>query len=92
MFAYDGMTRHQMLYGGTDESRHSTVTNSSEAAPLTSEDLLTQQGAAPTKKTSQTNQLDLNEQTQELYLTTDGGSAWSFVPLNQNGCVQEAIC
>lgn len=81
VFAYDGMTRHQMLYGGTDEPRHSTVTNSSEAAPLTSEDLLTQQGAAPTKKTSQTNQLDLNEQTQELYLTTDGGSAWSFVPL-----------
>lgn len=44
------MTRHQMLYGGTDEPRRSTVTSSSEAAPLTSEDLLTQQGAAPTKK------------------------------------------
>lgn len=79
VFAYDGLTRHQRLYGDTSEPIQPTA--SSEAAPLTSDDLLTQQGTAPTKKVNQTNHLDLNEQTRELYLTTDGGTTWSFVPL-----------
>lgn len=48
---------------------------------MTSDELLTQQGKAPTKKVNQTNQLDLNGQTNELYLTTDSGTTWSFVPL-----------
>ncbi|MGM0165161.1 hypothetical protein IGI39_000102 [Enterococcus sp. AZ135] len=79
VFAYDGLIRRQTLYGGTSESSPSTT--SSEAASLTSDELLTQQGEAPTKKVNQTNQLDLNGQTNELYLTTDSGTTWSFVPL-----------
>ena len=79
VFVYDGMTRQQNLYDGNSEPAHSTP--SSEAAPLTSDELLAQQGAAPDMKANQTNQLDLNQQTQELYLTTNGGTNWSFVPL-----------
>lgn len=83
VFIYDGMLRHQNLYGGQDTSGSNTSerSTSSEAAPLTSDQLLTQQGAAPNKRTNQLNELDLNNQTHELYMTTDGGTAWSFVPL-----------
>lgn len=53
----------------------------SREIPLSSDNLLTQQGTAPNRRTNQTNQLDLNNETHELYMTTDGGSSWSFVPL-----------
>ncbi|MGG5370612.1 WD40/YVTN/BNR-like repeat-containing protein [Enterococcus sp. AZ196] len=77
VFTYYGVTRYQNLYS----AEPSRSTASSAAAPLTSNELLTQQGTAPTKKVNQMNQLDLNEQTRELYLTTNGGTDWSFVPL-----------
>lgn len=79
VFTYDGLNRHQDLYGGHSEPAKSTV--SSEAAPLSSDDLIVQQGTAPEKRRNQANQLDLNNETYELYMTTDSGSTWSFVPL-----------
>lgn len=80
VFAYDGMTRHQNLYGGIAESEPSYSTTSSEV-PLSSDDLLTQQGEAPSQPANQTNKLELNAETNELYMTTDSGTSWSFVPL-----------
>lgn len=80
VFAYDGMNRHQNLYGGTTEPEPSHSITSSEA-PLSSDDLLTQQGKAPSQSVNQTNKLELNTETHELYMTTDSGTSWSFVPL-----------
>lgn len=79
VFTYDGLNRHQDLYGGHSEPAKSIA--SSEAAPLSSDDLIVQQGTAPEKRTNQANQLDLNNETHKLYMTTDSGSTWSFVPL-----------
>lgn len=77
VFTYDGLNRHQNLYGGHSEPAKSIA--SSEAAPLSSDDLIVQQGTAPEKRTNQANQLDLNNETHELYMTTDSGSTWSYL-------------
>lgn len=79
VFGYEGLTRHRMLYG--ESERPSTYSTASSEAPRSSAGLLTQQGKAPNKQVNQANQLELNNETHELYMTTDSGAAWTFVPL-----------
>lgn len=68
--------RHQ-----NNSSVDTVSTTSSSEASRSSAGLLMQQGTAPNKQVNQANQLDLNNETHELYMTTDGGGTWSFVPL-----------
>ncbi|HCM86399.1 MULTISPECIES: WD40/YVTN/BNR-like repeat-containing protein [Enterococcus] len=70
--------QHHLLDG---DSPGRTVSTSSSETMLSSDDLLIQQGTAPNRQINQVNQLDFNNETHELYMTTDGGGSWSFVPL-----------
>ncbi|MFC4772401.1 WD40/YVTN/BNR-like repeat-containing protein [Enterococcus hermanniensis] len=75
----DGLKRHRNLYGTTNQNTSTTTSTSQQTT--TSAHLLEQHGTAPTTKTDQTSQLKLNQQTNELYMTTDSGSSWRFIPL-----------
>ena len=79
VFIHDGLNHHRNL--NDTSSPISSNTSSSTQQTTNQSDLLEQQGKAPTTKTDQTNQLKLNQQTNELYMTTDSGNSWIFVPL-----------
>lgn len=68
--------RHQ-----NNSSEDTVSTISSSEAPRSSTGLLMQQGTPPNKQVNQANYLDFNNETNELYMTTDSGTSWSFVPL-----------
>lgn len=77
---YEGTTVYQNLYGHRS-GEETTYETSSTAAIVNAEGLLEQQGQAPDRQVGQTNQLELMTGSDELYLTTDNGLNWSFVPL-----------
>lgn len=59
-----------------------TVSDTATAASSASAAVLaTQTGSAPAVKTDTTNELNFNQTTDELYMTTDSGSTWTFVPI-----------
>lgn len=76
---YVGTAFYQNLYGHS--SAEETTYESSSAPIANAEGLLEQQGQAPTDPANQTNQLKLVTESDELYLTTENGNSWSFVPL-----------
>ncbi len=59
----------------------------SEAAPRAPEngELVVQQGSTPTQTAKQSNALFLDQTTSELFMTTDAGLSWTFVPIPLSG-------
>lgn len=77
---YVGSTFYQNLYGHRS-AEETTYESSTTDVRVTADGLLEQQGQAPDRQVSQTSQLELVTESDELYLTTDNGNNWSFVPL-----------
>lgn len=63
-----------------NETISETLSDKSEPI-LDSQQLLKQKGEAPKEQVSEATSLDWNRETDELYMTTDSGNNWQFVPL-----------
>lgn len=76
---YETSRYYQNFYGSYSED--ATTYSSSSEVRLDASGLLSQQGSPPDYPISQTNQLELVSDSNELYMTTDSGNTWSFIPL-----------
>ncbi|MBO1307737.1 hypothetical protein JZO70_16300 [Enterococcus sp. 669A] len=77
--SYYEVTSYYQTFYGTDAVETTYSFSSQEV--LDAGGLLTQQGPTPDYQISQTNQLELVTDSDELYMTTDNGTNWSFIPL-----------
>ncbi len=58
--------------------------SSSETTQKNTDGLIKQTGTAPTYQTEIVNDLYLDQETNELYMTTDSGKNWSFIPIKSD--------